>query len=199
MVGYCRTPGLQDAGQARLRAHHLGVGGDGHDRFRRSLEQQAIDRPLIPIGGLGDSLTGSRLLANDERDGWQGEDHVEIFHGQQVLGAGLHPVTCSWSLTLSRQRRASSTTDNVGSCNYCRRCGGGRTWCSPPSASVRQASIADITFSWERPTCPAWACRHAGPCARNMSAISSVGRGTSPGRYCIPRRRVSSCSSLICS
>ncbi len=32
-----------------------------------------------------------------------------------------------------------------------------------------------------------------------MSAISSLGRGTGPWRYCIPRRRVSSCNSFICS
>jgi hypothetical protein len=52
----------------------------------------------------------------------------------------------------------------------------------PPSASVRQASIADITLSWVRLTCPALACRHAGPWARKMSAISSLGRGTpAPG------------------
>ncbi len=47
----------------------------------------------------------------------------------------------------------------------------------PPSVSVRQASIADITLSWLRLTCPALARRHAGPCLRNMSAISSLSRG----------------------
>ena len=52
----------------------------------------------------------------------------------------------------------------------------------PPSASVRQASIADITLSWARLTCPALACRHAGPWVRKMSAISRFGRGTpAPG------------------
>ena len=33
----------------------------------------------------------------------------------------------------------------------------------PPSAAVRQLSIADMTFSWPRLTWPALALRHAGP------------------------------------
>lgn len=41
-------------------------------------------------------------------------------------------------------------------------------------------SMADITFSWVRLTCPALARRHAGPYRRKMSAISSLDRVT-PG------------------
>ena len=48
----------------------------------------------------------------------------------------------------------------------------------PPSASVRQASIADITLSWLRLICPVLARRHAGPYLRKISAISSVDLGT---------------------
>src|ERR1700745_2007129 len=51
-----------------------------------------------------------------------------------------------------------------------------RTW--PPSAAVRQLSIADITLSCSRLTWPALASRHAGPCSRKMSASSSAGRDT---------------------
>ena len=69
----------------------------------------------------------------------------------------------------------------------------------PPSASVRQASIADITLSWVRPTCPARARRHAGPWARKMSAISSRGRGTRPEGYSRLRRRVVSCTVFSAS
>src|SRR5271166_5637224 len=50
------------------------------------------------------------------------------------------------------------------------------TW--PPSAAVRQVSIADITFNWARLTCPALAFRHAAPWARKTSATSRGGRGT---------------------
>src|SRR5450755_1273235 len=48
----------------------------------------------------------------------------------------------------------------------------------PPSAAVRQLSIADITFNWPRLTWPALARRHAGPWPRKMSATSSDGRDT---------------------
>src|SRR5271156_7152709 len=50
------------------------------------------------------------------------------------------------------------------------------TW--PPSAAVRQLSIADITFNWPRLTWPALARRHAGPWPRKMAATSSDGRDT---------------------
>src|SRR5215468_5464616 len=51
------------------------------------------------------------------------------------------------------------------------------TW--PPSAAVRQRSIADITFSWPRLRWPAWVRRQAGPWARKMSATSRAGRAKS--------------------
>ena len=46
----------------------------------------------------------------------------------------------------------------------------------PPSAAVRQRSIADMTFSWPRLTWPAWDARQAGPRWRKMSATSTAGR-----------------------
>src|SRR6266403_6358987 len=54
-----------------------------------------------------------------------------------------------------------------------------RTTC-PPSAAVRQRSIADITLSWPRLTWPALALRHAGPWPRKISATSRAGRATRP-------------------
>src|SRR5712692_7902103 len=54
------------------------------------------------------------------------------------------------------------------------------TW--PPSAAVRQRSIALITFIWSRLTCPALARRHAAPWSRKISATSSVGRDMAPLR-----------------
>src|SRR5262245_38262923 len=50
------------------------------------------------------------------------------------------------------------------------------TW--PPSAAVRQCSMADITFNWSRLTWPALALRHAGPWLRKISATSNAARGT---------------------
>src|SRR5215831_3320565 len=54
------------------------------------------------------------------------------------------------------------------------------TW--PPSAAVRQFSIAAITLSWPRLTWPALAWRHAGPWRRKISATSSLGRANSAAR-----------------
>src|ERR1700675_1444049 len=46
----------------------------------------------------------------------------------------------------------------------------------PPSAAVRQLSMADMTLSWPRVTWRALARRHAGPWPRKISATSSAGR-----------------------
>src|ERR1700726_1092601 len=48
----------------------------------------------------------------------------------------------------------------------------------PPSAAVRQLSIADMALSWPRLAWPALALRHAGPWSRKISATSSAGRDT---------------------
>jgi len=55
------------------------------------------------------------------------------------------------------------------------------TW--PPSAAVRQRSMADITFIWSRLTCPALTKRHAAPWSRKISATSSAGRDMTAGGY----------------
>ena len=53
----------------------------------------------------------------------------------------------------------------------------------PPSAAVRQRSIALITFNWSRLTCPQLASRQAGPWSRKMSATSRAARPTPVARY----------------
>src|SRR5271166_2116984 len=53
----------------------------------------------------------------------------------------------------------------------------------PPSAAVRQRSIAVITFNWPRLTCPALAARHAAPWSRKISATSSFGRDIAADDY----------------
>src|SRR5580692_4148465 len=55
------------------------------------------------------------------------------------------------------------------------------TW--PPSAAVRQRSMAVITFNWSRLTWPALARRHAAPWSRKISATSSAGRDMAAGGY----------------
>src|ERR1700674_4048567 len=54
------------------------------------------------------------------------------------------------------------------------------TW--PPSATVRQRSIALMTLIWSRLTCPALARRHAAPWSRKIFATSSAGRDMAPLR-----------------
>jgi hypothetical protein len=54
------------------------------------------------------------------------------------------------------------------------------TW--PPSAAVRQRSIALMAFIWPRLTWPALARRHAAPWSLKISATSSAGRDTAPLR-----------------
>ena len=53
----------------------------------------------------------------------------------------------------------------------------------PPSAAVRQRSIAVITFNCSKLTWPALACRHAAPWSRKISATSSFGRNIAAGDY----------------
>ena len=47
----------------------------------------------------------------------------------------------------------------------------------PPSAAVRQRSIALITLSWVRLMCPAFSARQTAPWARKISATSNDGNG----------------------
>ena len=71
----------------------------------------------------------------------------------------------------------------------------------PPSAAVRQRSMADITFNWSRLTWPALAERHAAPCSRKISATSSAGRDTVGGGYaggCSSLRFLSVFLDLLC-
>src|SRR6476619_1541654 len=51
----------------------------------------------------------------------------------------------------------------------------------PPSAAVRERSIADITLRWPRLIRPALAERPAAPWSRKISATSSFGRHTAAG------------------
>src|ERR1700730_8238938 len=52
----------------------------------------------------------------------------------------------------------------------------------PPSAAVRQRSIALMTLIWPRLTWPALARRHAAPWSRKISATSRAGRDMPAGR-----------------
>ena len=53
----------------------------------------------------------------------------------------------------------------------------------PPSAAVRQLSMAEMTLSWPRLTWPALALRQAAPWSRKISATSRAGRDTRVALY----------------
>ena len=124
---------------------------------RPSLEQQVVDDGLVLVGDVGD---GRRQCEHD----------MIVRHRQQI---GLAPASQSFA----------AAPWHFGQCRLRQELYAMMVWAQssqratcPPSAAVRQFSIADITLSWPRLTWPALARRHAGPWPRKMSATSSVGR-----------------------
>jgi hypothetical protein len=87
MVGERRSPGVQHGGEPDAGAEVLGVGGDGDQGVGGGFEQQVIDDRLVLIGDVGD------------RSG-QGEDDVEIRHGQEFGLAIGQPLLGSRGLAL---------------------------------------------------------------------------------------------------
>lgn len=65
----------------------VGIGSDGQQRLGRRLEQQTIDRRLVLVSNIDDLRR-------------QGEDHVEVFDGQQVPHPRLYPALRRSALTL---------------------------------------------------------------------------------------------------
>ena len=106
-------------------------------------------------------------------------DDMEVRHRQQLGLALGEPLARSSTLALGTVPVAATVVgdERVAAAPFSQRA----TW--PPSAAVRQRSMALITFSWSRLTCPALAERHAGPWSRKMSATSSAGRGIVAGGY----------------
>jgi hypothetical protein len=74
-MGECRTPGVQDGGNADPSAEVLGIGRDGDQRLGRGFEQDVVDDRLVLVGDVADRRR-------------QREDHVIVRHRQQ-LGLAL--------------------------------------------------------------------------------------------------------------
>src|SRR5580693_9609486 len=152
MVGHRRAPGVEHNGDADAGAEMLWIGGDGEQCLGRRAEQQVVDHRLVLIRDPGNLVR-------------QGEDQVEVADRQQIGLASGKPVP---------RRRALALGTIACPCE-----GRGRlrhelqairlwphssqrsTW--PPRAAERQLSMADITLSWPRLTCPALALRQAAP------------------------------------
>ena len=146
MVGERRAPGVQHGGEADARAQMLRVGGEGGQRLGGGPEQEVVD------GGL--------VLERDGADrGRQGEDEVIIRNRQEFGLAVFEPLPRRGGLAL----RAVAVAAGIVGDALVRAVLAALTW--PPSAAVRQVSIADMTFSWPRLIWPALALRHAAPWA----------------------------------
>ncbi len=78
---------MQHGGDADAGAEMLGIGGDGEHGLGAGLEQQVIDHSLVLIGDIGDRRR-------------QGEDQVEVGHGQQLGFALGEPVPGRRTLAL---------------------------------------------------------------------------------------------------
>jgi hypothetical protein len=83
---------VQHGGEPDARPEVLGVGGDGDQGLGSGLEQQIIDDRLVLIGDVGDR-------------GRQGEDDMEIRHGQEFGLAVGQPLPGSGGLALWAVRR----------------------------------------------------------------------------------------------
>ena len=79
MMGERRSPGMQYGSDTDAGAEMLGVGGDRDQGLGGGLEQDAVDRRLVLISDVGDLS-------------WQGKDHVEIGHRQELGLARGQPV-----------------------------------------------------------------------------------------------------------
>ena len=81
------TPGVQHRDEADLGAEVSRVGRDGAQRRGRAAEQDVVDGALVLQGDRGDGFG-------------EGEDDVEVRHGQQVGLAGLQPQGAGQRLAL---------------------------------------------------------------------------------------------------
>ena len=78
-------PGMEHGGAADTQAAMPGIGGDAAQGFGHRPEQDVEDDPAIAEGDGGDLRR-------------QGEDDVEVGHGQDVGGARLAPSVCGETL-----------------------------------------------------------------------------------------------------
>ena len=101
MMGHGRAPGVEHGGDPDPRSEVLRVGGDRQQRLGRCLEQQVIDDRLVLVSEVGDR-------------GRQGEDEVEVGHGQEIGFSLRQPVPCGGSLTLRAVAVAAGVVGDLG-------------------------------------------------------------------------------------
>jgi hypothetical protein len=101
MMGHGRAPGVQHRGDSDPCPEMLGIGGDRQQRFGRCLEQQVIEHCLVVIRDVGDR-------------GRQGEDEVEVGHGQEIGFALRQPVRRGGSLAFGAVAVAAGVVGDLG-------------------------------------------------------------------------------------
>src|SRR5215468_2506284 len=87
MMGYRRTPGVQNCGDADLGTQVLRVSGNGQHGVRGGLEQEIVDHSLVLVG-------------DGSNPGGQRKHDVKVGDLQQLGLAILHPCKCLTALTL---------------------------------------------------------------------------------------------------
>jgi hypothetical protein len=85
VLGQRLAPGVQNSREADLGAEMLGIAGNGLERLRGGLEQNAVDDSLVLI------CDGGNLLR-------QGEDNMKVLDWQQIGLARFQPSACSRAL-----------------------------------------------------------------------------------------------------
>jgi hypothetical protein len=101
MVGKRRAPGVQDGGNSNASAEVLGVGRDRDQRLGGGLEQDVVDDGLILIGDVADRRR-------------QREDHVIVWHGQQLGFAVGEPLLRGRALALRTMPIAAAVVGDEG-------------------------------------------------------------------------------------
>jgi len=94
-------PGVEDGGDADVRAEVLWIGSDGQQRLRRGLEEQGIDRRLVLVGDGADRRR-------------QGEDDVVVGDRQQLGLPGGHPSGRRPPLALRAMAVAARVVGDTG-------------------------------------------------------------------------------------
>jgi hypothetical protein len=122
---------VEDGGDADAGAEVLRVSRDRHHHLRRCAEQQIVDDRLVLQGDVCD-LGGKR------------EDDMEVADRQQVGFTLGQPGARSGALAFGAMPIAAAVVGNAPVPQSSQ----ASTW--PPSAAVRQFSIADMTLSWVR-------------------------------------------------
>ena len=159
------APAVQDGSDADVGAEVLGVGRDGGERLGRGRKQQSIDLGLVLVGDRADC-------------GWQREHHVEVRHRQQFGFARRKPRLGGRPLALGAVPVAARV---IGDACVWAQFSQRSTW--PPSAAVRQTSIAVITRRWLRLRRALLAARQAAPWRWKTSATSSFGWDTAGAMF----------------